>query len=155
MVMDIFKSIPNRKARTIQEMEQIQAIEEEAENDVPTLLTPDIVELLVIQRALHINEVSFEPRRGEQIFQPICTIGGKVCELIIGERHCTYLASMMLINMIQLSTKLCPTSYTLHQLKQGRELTLSKEAHMSLSTAPHYGEELSNVSTLRCVSPTT
>jgi len=52
---------PNRRTLTIREVEEIQAIEEEAieenyEEEDHTLVTLIIGELLVIQRALHTNK---------------------------------------------------------------------------------------------------
>jgi len=40
-------------------------------------------------------------------------IGGKVCELIIDEGNYTNVASMTLIDKLQLSIKVHPTPYTL------------------------------------------
>ena len=52
-------------------MEEIQVPEdetsdEEFENEDQTLIISDVGELLVIQRALHVKEVPFEPSQREQ-----------------------------------------------------------------------------------------
>ena len=57
---------PNRRTLFIREVEEIQAIEEEQSEkeyqvDDDTLVTTDVGELLVIQRALYANEVPLEP----------------------------------------------------------------------------------------------
>ena len=54
-------------------MKEIQAIKEatskeEVENEHQTLITLDVHELLVIQRALHIREAPYKPSQREQIF---------------------------------------------------------------------------------------
>jgi len=51
----------------------------------------DVGELLVIQKALYIDDVYLEPTEMDQIFYNRCTIGNKVCELIIGGGSCTNL----------------------------------------------------------------
>ena len=66
-------------------MQEIQALEEETSSEEfevedHTLGTPDIGELLIIQRALHVQEVPLEPSQKDQIFHTQCAIGGKVCK---------------------------------------------------------------------------
>ena len=96
---------PNRRALSIREVEEIQALEEETseeefEEEGHTIVTPDVGELLVIQRVLHAKEVPLKPSQREQIFHTRCLIGGKVCELIMDEGSCTNVASMTLINRL-------------------------------------------------------
>ena len=73
--------------------------------------------LLVIQRVLHVKEVPLKPNQKEQIFHTQWPIGGKVCELIIDGESCANMASLTLIDKIQLPTKVCPTPYTLQWFK--------------------------------------
>ena len=58
----------------------------------------------VIQRALHVEGLPYKPSQREQIFYTWCTIGGKVYELIINKEICIVVASMTLIDMLQLPT---------------------------------------------------
>jgi len=86
-------------------VKEIQAIkekesEEEYEEDDHTLVTPDVGELLVIQRALHAKEIALEPSQREQIFHTCCTIGGKVCEFIIDGGSFTNVAFTTLIEKL-------------------------------------------------------
>jgi len=86
-------------------VEEIQDIEEEwseeeYEEDYHTLVTLDVGELLVIWRSLHAKEVPLGPSQREQIFYTRCTIGGKICKLIIDRGSCTNVASTTLIEKL-------------------------------------------------------
>jgi len=80
----------------------------------------------VIQRALHVQDALYEPSQGEKIFYTRCTIGGKVCELIIDRGSCTSIASTTLIDRLQLPMKVHPIPYSLQWLKQGSKAAVSR-----------------------------
>ena len=65
------------------------ANEEEEEEEVDTVLAPDMGELLILQRLLHAKESAKEDSQREHIFHSRCTIQGEVCSLIIDGRSCT------------------------------------------------------------------
>jgi len=144
------KGNPNRRTVSIREVEEIQAIqeegsEEEYKEDDPTLVTPDVGELLVIRRAVHAKEVPLKPNQREQIFHTQCTIGSKMCELIIDGGTRTNVAFTTLIDKLQVSTKVHPTPYTLQWLKQGNEVIVSKQAFILFSAGPYCGEVVCDV----------
>jgi len=61
---------PKRRTLTIREVEETQAIEEEdseeeIEEEDHALVTPDVGELLLSQRALHAKNVPLEPSQRE------------------------------------------------------------------------------------------
>jgi len=104
---------PNERTLSIREVEEIQAIEgeeskEEYKEEDHTLLTPDVRELLVIQKVRHAKEVPLEPSQREQILHTRCTIGGKVCELVIDEGSWTNMTCTTLIDKLQVSTTIPP-----------------------------------------------
>jgi len=66
------------------------------------MITLDMGEILVIQRALHIQKASYEPSQREKIFHTRYTIGGKVCERIIDGGNSTNASSTTLIDKLQL-----------------------------------------------------
>lgn len=109
------------------------------------MVTPDVGELLVIQRALHVKEIHLEPSQREQIFHTQCTIEGNVCELTIDRVIYTNMASMTLIDKLQLPTKAHWTSYTLQRLKQRSEVTILKQALILFLVGLYYGEVLCDV----------
>jgi len=66
----------------MRDVENIQTIEEESseeeiEKNVPTFVTPNVGELLVTRRALHVTKAALEPSPREQIFHVRCIIRGK------------------------------------------------------------------------------
>ena len=138
---------PNRRTLSIREVEEIQSLEEEIseeefEEEDHTAATSDVGELLVIRRALYAKEVPLEPSQRERIFHTWYTIGGKVCELIIDGGSCTNVASMTLIDKLQVCTKVRSTPYTVQWLKQGSEVTVSKQVFIAFLMWLHYGEVL-------------
>ena len=81
------------------------------------MITPDVGQLSVIQRAIDAKEVPLEPSQREKLFHTRCTIRGKVCDLIIDRGSCTTMAFMTLIDKVQAATKVHLTPYTLQWLK--------------------------------------
>ena len=75
-----------------------ESSEDGNENDGFTLVTHDIGEMLLIKRSLHATKITYEDGQREQIFNARCTIGGKVCNLII-DGSCTNVASHTLIDI--------------------------------------------------------
>jgi len=65
-------------------------------------------ELFVIQRALHVQEAPCELSQMDYIFHVQCTIGRKLCKLIIDGGKCTNVASTTLIDKLQLSSRCFP-----------------------------------------------
>ena len=66
------------------------------------MVTPNIGELMVILGAFHIKEIPLEPNEREQIFHLRQIIRRKVRELIIDGENYTNVASMILIDKLQL-----------------------------------------------------
>jgi len=113
--------------KEIQVIEEATSEEKVVDTD-QTLITPNVGELLVIRRAVHVQEAHTpcEPSQREKIFHTRCTVGGKICEFIIDGGRCTNVASRTLIDKLQLPTKVYPTPYSLQWLKRGNEVTISK-----------------------------
>lgn len=61
------------------------------------------------------------------------------------EEVTTNVASMTLVDKLELPTKVHPTSYTLQCPKQGNKVTISKQAFIYFSIGPSYGETLYDV----------
>jgi len=68
-----------------------------------------------------------------------------VCKLIIDGESCTNVTSKKLIQKLQLPTKVHPTPYSLEWLKQGSEVTISKQAIIAFSVGPYCGGVLCGV----------
>ena len=72
---------PNRRVLTLKEMEEIDCLaselveeEEEEEEETTTVLTPDVGDLLILQRILHAKEGMREENQRDHIFHSRCTI---------------------------------------------------------------------------------
>ncbi|KAG5527003.1 hypothetical protein RHGRI_028065 [Rhododendron griersonianum] len=95
--------------------------------------------LLVIRRAC------FTPRKaGEDdwlrnnIFQSTCTIGGKVCHLVIDSGSCENVVSEEAVHKLGLATEKHPSPYKLSWLMKGNEVTVSKRCLVSFSIGSKY-----------------
>jgi len=75
---------------------------------------PDQGKLLVIRRALSglASQDEFDQR--ESVFHTGCTVGGKVCSLIIDEGSCANVASQSMVDKLKLSVT--PPPKTIHHL---------------------------------------
>jgi len=119
---------PNRRVLTLREMEEIDQfaleliMEGEEEEETATVLTPDVGEMLVLQRILHAKEGLKEESQREHIFHSRCTIQGKVCSLIIDRGSYTNVASTHLVRKLGLTTIPHPGLYSLQWLKKGNEV---------------------------------
>ena len=89
--------------------------------------------LLVTRRAC------FIPRKSEgedwfrsNIFQTTCTIGGKVCRLVIDSGSCEKVVSEKAVQKLGLATEKHPNPYKISWLKKGNEVTVSKRCLVSL-----------------------
>ena len=116
---------PNRRVLTLKEIGEIdhltsELVEEEIqEEETVTVLTPDVGELLVLQRILHAKEGLKEENQREHIFHSRCTVQGKVCSLIIDVGSCTNVASTDFVSKLALTTIPHPRPYALQWLKRG------------------------------------
>ena len=95
--------------------------------------------LLVTRRAC------FTPRKSKaedwlrsNIFQTTCTMGGKVCRLVIDSGSCENMVSEEAIQKLRLATEKHPNPYKLSWLKRGNEVTVSKRCLVSFSIGLKY-----------------
>ena len=73
-------------------------------------------ELLVVQRTLSGLATQEGNEQREAIFHTRCTIGGKVCSLIIDGGSCTNMASKTLVDKLKLMASPHPSLYTIEWL---------------------------------------
>ena len=74
---------------------------------------PDEGELLLVRRALSGLATQEGNEQREAIFHTRCTIGGKVCSLIIDGESCANVASKTLVDKLKLSASPHPAPYTI------------------------------------------
>jgi len=86
---------------------------------------PDDGELLVIRRALSGLASHDELEQRKSIFHTRCTMGGKVCSLIIDRRSCANVASQTMVDKLKLMVTPHPKPYTIQWLNQSKGLQFS------------------------------
>ncbi|GAV86346.1 zf-CCHC domain-containing protein, partial [Cephalotus follicularis] len=101
---------PNRRVMTIKEMEEIESAlkeeeneEEESSDDEELIVDPMNGELLVIRRSFNTKMERMDDQR-ENIFQSRCSIGNKICSMIIDSGSCANIASTTLVTKLGLPT---------------------------------------------------
>jgi len=79
-------------------------------------------ELLVIRRALSGLATQDDLEQREGIFHTWCTVGGKVCSLIINGESCANVASQSMMEKLKLVVSPHPKPYTFQWLNQSKGL---------------------------------
>ncbi|XP_021769518.1 uncharacterized protein LOC110733760, partial [Chenopodium quinoa] len=138
---------PNKRIVTLIEHEEEDELEHEVdsnleENDEYACLGPDEGECLVVRRTLS-NMIGQEGSlQREAIFHTRCTIGGKVCTLIIDGGSCTNVASQVMIDKLKLKTVPHPKPYVIQWLNHGKGIQVTQQVLLSFSIGKTYEEEL-------------
>ncbi|XP_057247453.1 uncharacterized protein LOC130589856 [Beta vulgaris subsp. vulgaris] len=144
----IASECPNKKVITLVEYEAIEeGYEEEEEENVEEeeegrYIGPDDGECLVVRRTLSGIPTNEEQFQREAIFHTRCTIGGKVCSLIIDGGSCTNVASQTLVTKLNLKTTPHPNPYVIQWLNQGKGIHVSSRVLLAFTIGKEYKEEL-------------
>ncbi|KAH9663456.1 Endonuclease [Citrus sinensis] len=98
---------------------------------------------------LIVNRAFFTPKGQDKdkwlrqnIFQTTCTIGGKVCRMVIDSGSCENVISEEVITKLNLKTEPHQTPYKLTWLKKGNQVTVSKCCLVSLSIGSIYKDKI-------------
>ncbi|KAH9725143.1 Endonuclease [Citrus sinensis] len=98
---------------------------------------------------LIVNHAFFTPKGQDKdkwlrqnIFQTTCTIGGKVCRMVIDSGSCENVISKEVITKLNLKTEPHQTPYKLTWLKKGNQVTVSKHCLVSLSIGSIYKDKI-------------
>ncbi|XP_052291811.1 uncharacterized protein LOC127900665 [Citrus sinensis] len=98
---------------------------------------------------LIVNRTFFTPKGQDKdkwlrqnIFQTTCTIGGKVCRMVIDSGSCENVISEEAITKLNLKTEPHQTPYKLTWLKKGNQVTVSKHCLVSLSIGSIYKDKI-------------
>jgi hypothetical protein len=103
-------------------------------------------ESLVARRALRaqVKEDDMEQQR-ENIFHTRCHINNKVCSMIIDGGSCTNVASIILVEKLNLPTLKHPKPYKLQWLNDSREVKVNKQVLVFFSIGRYKDEVLCDV----------
>ncbi|KAG5533437.1 hypothetical protein RHGRI_027564 [Rhododendron griersonianum] len=106
-------------------------------------VTGDDGPLLVVRRACYTpREVKGDSWLRNNIFQSTCTIGGKVCKLVIDSGSCENVIAEEVVKKLELSTEKHPNPYKLSWLQKGKEVTVSERCLVSFSIGSHYKDKV-------------
>jgi len=96
----------------------------------------------VIRRALSGLASQNELEQRESIFRTRCTVGGKLCSLIIDGGSCANVASQTMVDKLKLMVTPQPKPYTIQWLNQSKGLQISHYCLLSLSIGKTYKDEI-------------
>jgi len=103
---------------------------------------PDEGELFVVRRVLSGLATQEANEQREAIFHTRCTIGGKVCSLIIDGGSCANVASKTLVDKLKLSASPHPAPYTIQWLNHDKGIQVSSRCLLTLSIGKTYKDEI-------------
>ena len=99
--------------------------------------------------SLMVQRICFTPWKAEgddgqrhNLFHSTCTIGGKVCKLVIDGGNYENVVADEAVQKLALDTEKHPTSYRLEWLKKGNEVIVSKRCHVKFSTGTKYKDKI-------------
>jgi hypothetical protein len=105
--------------------------------------------LRVVRRVLAFHKLPVTPRKAEDeddqrhnLFHSWCTIGGKVCQLVIDSGNCENVVAEEVVDKLALETKKHPKPYRLEWLKKGNEVIVSKRCLVSFSIGSRYKDKM-------------
>ena len=98
-------------------------------------------ESLIARRTLHAKPAPCEDNQRENLFHSRCLIQGKVCNLIIDSGSCCNIASMEMVQKLQLPIFHHPRPYKLHWMNDSGELRVNKQTHVTIKLG-HYEDHI-------------
>ena len=98
--------------------------------------------MLVIRRALSGFATQDDLEQREAIFHTRCTVGGKVCALIIDGGSCANVAAKTMVEKLKLEVIPHLKPYTIQWLNQGKGIHISSRCLVPLSIGKSYKDEL-------------
>ena len=96
----------------------------------------------MIRRALSGFATQDDMEQREAIFNTRCTIGGKVCSLIIDGGSCTNVVAKTVVDKLKLELTPHPKPYTIQWLNQGKGIHITSRCLISFSIGKSYKDEI-------------
>ncbi|XP_074305695.1 uncharacterized protein LOC141640915 [Silene latifolia] len=119
-----------------------EATFEEEPNQEMIMAHPDTGHSLVLWRVMHSQQAPLEEGQRSLIFRSRCTIQGRVCNLIIDGGSCTNVASVTMVNKLNLSNQEHPNPYKLRWLNKGAEVKVDKQCLVPFLIGNVYIDEI-------------
>ncbi|XP_074303264.1 uncharacterized protein LOC141637716 [Silene latifolia] len=125
------------------EPEEEYGSEKEDDSDKTMVVTPlDTGHNLVLWGVMHSQQQPLEEDQRSLIFRSRCTIQGRVCNVIIDGGSCTNVASVTMVNKLNLETKPHPNPYKLRWLNKGAEVKVDQQCLVPFSIGNTYKDEV-------------
>lgn len=96
----------------------------------------------MVRRALQTTIAPNDKWLRHNIFHTYCTVGGKVCILIIDGGSCENVISHRAIEKLQLPTQRHPAPYSLSWLKKGNEIRVDRRCLMNFTISTKLREQV-------------
>ena len=96
--------------------------------------------MLIVRRILH-TETTLESDQRENLFHTRCKVGDITCNMIIDSGSCTNVASVDMVNKLNLPTRDHAKPYKLNWLDDSKGLNVKKQALVNFSIG-NYKDEL-------------
>ncbi|XP_074299913.1 uncharacterized protein LOC141631093 [Silene latifolia] len=121
-------------------LEEMEAGEESGQDHV--VAHPDTGHNLVLWRVMHSQHLPLKADQRSLIFRSRCTVQGRVYNLIIYGGSCTNVASITMVNKLNLVTQDHPNPYKLRWLNKGAEVKVDKQCLVPFSIGKVYKDEV-------------
>ncbi|XP_074304935.1 uncharacterized protein LOC141639787 [Silene latifolia] len=120
-------------------LEEMEAGEESSQDQV--VAYPETGHNLVLWRVIHSQQAPLEADQRFLIFRSRCTVQGRVCNLTIDGGSCTNMASITMVNKLNLLTQDHPNPYKLKWLNKEAEVKVDKKCLVPFFIGKVYKDE--------------
>nr|GEW80356.1 RNA-directed DNA polymerase [Tanacetum cinerariifolium] len=115
---------------------------EPQEDEHEDITYEDTCELLVIQRALHVESNRDKAWLRHNIFHTRCTLNRKVCDVVIDSGSCENVVSESMVKKLPLKTEKHPHPYKLSWSNKGKSIKVDQRCLVNFSIGEKYQDEV-------------
>ncbi|XP_073049491.1 uncharacterized protein [Primulina eburnea] len=151
----IASQCPNKRVMVLNNYGEYESHSEgddgEDEDEMPALEDPDegyeavVGEALVTRRIMSAQVKEEETNQRENLFHTRCFVSGKVCNIIIDGGSCTNVASLEMVEKLNLPTLKYPQPYKLQWLNDCAEVKVNKQVMVAFSIGKYIDEEFDDI----------
>ncbi|KAI0530516.1 hypothetical protein KFK09_000060 [Dendrobium nobile] len=120
----------------------VEENEEALENSQEDVVGDEGEQLICVMEKLLLAPKQPNISQRNALFRTKCTIGGKVCELLIDSGCTENVVSRAMVQALQLKTTKSSNPYKISWVKKGLEMTVTEQCRVSFSIGKHYASEV-------------